>query len=255
MVPSLTAVAKTAASPVRRLGFVYMPMGCDITRLDAARRDGTAGRVVAHASVAAPRGRSADGHQQSRAAERLPRHARDVQRLVPERRQGEVDREHRLLPGHDRRSGRRAADRPADATAVARAVDGSAADGRPVRQRLRVRLPEQPLVVVADDAAARRGASAASCSSVCSAKAAAPPTAAPRCGDGPACSTSVTEDITRLQTQLGPGDRARVEPVSRHRPRSGAAHPEGRGATPRTIRCRISIGRWASRLLMPTTPG
>ena len=32
MVPSMTALAKTAADPVRRLGFVYMPMGCDITR-------------------------------------------------------------------------------------------------------------------------------------------------------------------------------------------------------------------------------
>jgi hypothetical protein len=34
MIPSLTAVADTVASParLRRLGFVYMPMGCDITR-------------------------------------------------------------------------------------------------------------------------------------------------------------------------------------------------------------------------------
>jgi hypothetical protein len=34
MIPSLTALAETAASPtqLRRLGFVYMPMGCDITR-------------------------------------------------------------------------------------------------------------------------------------------------------------------------------------------------------------------------------
>jgi len=33
MIPSMTAVAETAASPekLRRLGFVYMPMGCDIT--------------------------------------------------------------------------------------------------------------------------------------------------------------------------------------------------------------------------------
>ena len=29
MVPSMTALAKTPASPVRRLGFVYMPMGCE----------------------------------------------------------------------------------------------------------------------------------------------------------------------------------------------------------------------------------
>src|SRR5688572_31118373 len=32
MVPSMTAMAKTPANPVRRLGFVYMPMGCDLPR-------------------------------------------------------------------------------------------------------------------------------------------------------------------------------------------------------------------------------
>jgi hypothetical protein len=32
MVPSMTALAKSAAEPVRRLGFVYMPMGCDLPR-------------------------------------------------------------------------------------------------------------------------------------------------------------------------------------------------------------------------------
>jgi len=32
MVPSMTAVARTPAKPVKRLGFVYMPMGCDLPR-------------------------------------------------------------------------------------------------------------------------------------------------------------------------------------------------------------------------------
>lgn len=34
MIPSMTALAKTPANPtrLRRLGFVYMPMGCDVTR-------------------------------------------------------------------------------------------------------------------------------------------------------------------------------------------------------------------------------
>jgi hypothetical protein len=32
MVPSMTALVRTAAQPVRRLGFVYMPMGCDLPR-------------------------------------------------------------------------------------------------------------------------------------------------------------------------------------------------------------------------------
>ena len=32
MVPTLTAADKTPAAPVKRLGYVFMPMGCDITR-------------------------------------------------------------------------------------------------------------------------------------------------------------------------------------------------------------------------------
>jgi hypothetical protein len=32
MIPAATPLVKTAANPVRRLGFVFMPMGCDITR-------------------------------------------------------------------------------------------------------------------------------------------------------------------------------------------------------------------------------
>jgi len=41
MVPSMTALAKTAAEPVRRLGFIYIPMGCDITRWTPRSTDGT----------------------------------------------------------------------------------------------------------------------------------------------------------------------------------------------------------------------
>ncbi|HTI70952.1 MAG TPA: DUF1552 domain-containing protein [Candidatus Limnocylindria bacterium] len=32
MVPAATPLSKTAAEPVRRLGFIFMPMGCDLTR-------------------------------------------------------------------------------------------------------------------------------------------------------------------------------------------------------------------------------
>ena len=32
MIPAATALAKTPANPARRLGYVFMPMGCDITR-------------------------------------------------------------------------------------------------------------------------------------------------------------------------------------------------------------------------------
>jgi len=41
MVPSMTALAKTAADPVRRLGFIYVPMGCDIVRWTPRGTDGT----------------------------------------------------------------------------------------------------------------------------------------------------------------------------------------------------------------------
>ena len=41
MVPSMTALANTPAEPVRRLGFIYMPMGCDITRWTPRGTDGT----------------------------------------------------------------------------------------------------------------------------------------------------------------------------------------------------------------------
>src|SRR5262249_24337630 len=41
MVPSMTALARTAAEPVRRLSFIYMPMGCDITRWTPRSTDGT----------------------------------------------------------------------------------------------------------------------------------------------------------------------------------------------------------------------
>jgi len=41
MVPSMTALAKTAGEPVRRLGFIYMPMGCDIIRWTPRSTDGT----------------------------------------------------------------------------------------------------------------------------------------------------------------------------------------------------------------------
>src|SRR5881398_2103712 len=39
MVPSMTVLARTPAAPVRRLGFVYMPMGCDLPRWTPAGGD------------------------------------------------------------------------------------------------------------------------------------------------------------------------------------------------------------------------
>lgn len=39
MVPAATPLVKTAANPVRRLGFVFMPMGCDLPRWTPSRND------------------------------------------------------------------------------------------------------------------------------------------------------------------------------------------------------------------------
>ena len=41
MIPSMTALAGTAAAParLRRLGFVYVPMGCDIARWTPSQAD------------------------------------------------------------------------------------------------------------------------------------------------------------------------------------------------------------------------
>jgi hypothetical protein len=39
MVPAMTALAATPAAPVRRLGFVFIPMGCDFTRWNPPGKD------------------------------------------------------------------------------------------------------------------------------------------------------------------------------------------------------------------------
>ncbi|WP_414662341.1 DUF1552 domain-containing protein [Horticoccus sp. 23ND18S-11] len=43
MVPAATAATRTAATPVRRLGYVFMPMGCDISRWTPGGSDGKLG--------------------------------------------------------------------------------------------------------------------------------------------------------------------------------------------------------------------
>ena len=113
MVPSLTAAAETPASPaqLRRLGFVYMPMGCDITRWTPPGGE-TLDELVAVAQPAGRREEARRGDLESGAAERVSGNARDFERLVPQCGEGEADGEHRLLSRHDRRSDRRAADRP-----------------------------------------------------------------------------------------------------------------------------------------------
>ena len=183
-----------------------------------------------------------------------PGHARDLERGVPERGHGEADREHRLPPRHHGRSDRRQADRQPDAAAVARALDGSAPDRRAMRQRLRLRVSEQPVLVVADDPAARRGAPAH--------RVRAPVRRRGQRDRAPRRAAAPGEPARLGPRRHHPApEHARARgshqgrPVSRHGPRSGAAHSEGRGRRPPSSRCRISIVRRACRRRMPITPG
>ena len=249
----MTALAKTPAEPVRRLGFVYMPMGCDLPRWTPPG-EGQLTELSPTLQSLAPVVDQLTVITQPRAEERVSGHARDVERGVPERGEGEVDREHRLLPGHHGRSDRRAADRPADAAAVARAVDGPAPDGRAVRQRLRLRLSEQPLVVVADDAAARRSAPAHRLRAAVRRR---------RQRGRPPRRAAATGQPARLGARRhhAASEEARARgshqgrPVSRHRARSRAPHPEGRGADGgRPAAGSRSPGR-ACRRPTPTTRG
>ena len=45
MIPAATAATKTPAKPVKRLGFVFMPMGCDLTRWTPPGTDGKLGAL------------------------------------------------------------------------------------------------------------------------------------------------------------------------------------------------------------------
>ena len=144
---------------LRRLGFVYMPMGCDVTRWTPPGAD-TLDELSPTLSPLAPVKEHVTAITNLELQNAYPgTHATSNAAFLSAAR-AKLDREHRLLPRHDRRSDRRQADGPGDAIAVAGNVDGSALDGRPVRQRLRLRLSEQSLVVFADDAAAGRGPSA-----------------------------------------------------------------------------------------------
>ena len=54
MVPSMTALAKTPAKPLRRLGFVYVPMGSDITRWTPPGESGKLGELSTTLSSLTP---------------------------------------------------------------------------------------------------------------------------------------------------------------------------------------------------------
>ena len=107
MIPSLTAQSLTAASPVRRLGFVYVPMGSHITNWTPPGEAGALTALSTTLSPLAPVMKNVTVNQQHGAEERVPGTHANVERGVLElqRRSG---RKARLLPRHDRRSDPRA---------------------------------------------------------------------------------------------------------------------------------------------------
>ena len=232
-----------------------MPMGCDLTRWTPRGTDGTLGELSPILQSLAPVQAARHGDHQPRAAERVSRHARHFERRLPQRGQGEAHRELRLLSRHHGRSDRRAANRPGDASCrrsscrwICSRPSGQCDNGYACvyQNNLSWSSPTTPLPAEAHPrivferlfgeggslaerrAALRKRASLLDWSRTTSR----------------ACSG-----------QLGPADQAKVERVSRHRARSGAPHPEGRGRRRDSAVAAISIGRSACRPRTPTTRG
>ena len=114
MIPAATAWAQTPAKPVPRLGFVFIPMGCDHARWTPPGQD----KLDELSPILAPLEPvkdQRDRHHQHAAAECLSGHARHVQRGVPERGLRQAHRELGLFSGHDGRPDRGQADGPRDA--------------------------------------------------------------------------------------------------------------------------------------------
>ena len=182
-------VAQTAANPVRRLGFVYIPMGMNA----AAWTPGDEGRLTELSPSLRPLDAVLDQltvvtnlELQERVHHRQPCLG---QLRISELRQGQANRRHRLSSWARRsiRSPRRASAR------TRRFLRSSSAPiyraGRQLRQRLRVRVPEQPVVVVADDAAADRSRSARGVRAAVRRRRQARNGGAPSCGRAAASST------------------------------------------------------------------
>ncbi len=83
-------------------------------------------------------------------------------------------------------------------------------DRRPVRQRLRLRLSKQLVVVVAHHAAAERSPSADRVRAALRRRGQHGRSARPRSKAAASLLDSVAEEVTRLNNKLGPADRAKV---------------------------------------------
>ena len=245
MVPALSAAAP-AAKPVRRLGFVYVPNGVIMQNWTPAA---TGQGLRAHADSEAARAvsRSGAGAERPVATTTLRRQSRAFP--APSWLTG-VGAEEVASPTSTAasRSIRSRREQLGQETQLASLELGARAARfrRRVRRRLQLRLHEHD----------RRGATPTT---------PLPMETDPRVvferlfGDGDTTERrergpsqleqdrsildSVTRDAASLQKALGPGDRRKLDAVSRRDPRRRAAHPEGRGAERRGRCCPRSSGR------------
>ena len=175
MIPSMTATGRNA-SESRATASSGLRLHADGIRHHARWTPPGEHARRAVAAVCSPLGARSSNDvtaiTQPGVAERLSRDARHIECRVPERgaRPSGPRAPTTIWEPRSIRSPRSTS--AANATAVAGTVDGSAVDGRPMRQRLCVRLSEQSFLVVADDAACRRKPIRGSFSRRCSAMAA-----------------------------------------------------------------------------------
>ena len=170
MVPALSAVADTAAKPVQRYGFFYMPNGVAMnhTGVNYWKPTDRRRRLRVLADSEAARAVPESGDRGERAAQSVGREPRRRQRrphaqhrLVADRHAHQANRRLRSARRHLGRSGHRVAVPEGDAAAVARAGDSAELRDRRLRHRLQLRLRHDAGVGVADDAAADAEQSAA----------------------------------------------------------------------------------------------
>ena len=246
MVPALSPLrAQTLASSIRRLGYVYIPDGHERRGMDAADR-GTHHGAVAVSPRADAGTRPHHRREQPRAAQRLHHwQSRLVQLRVPQLLAREENRRQRLRAGHHGRSDRCACARRRYADSVTRDRDRPHRAGRELRQRLRLRLSEQSVVVIVDDATADRGRPARRLRAAVRRR---------RQPGAATCRAEEEREHSRLDdgrpgapagASSAPAIASAWASTSTRCARSSDASSERNRATPRP--CRISIARPASR--------
>ena len=148
MVPAMTATASTPARPVRRLGYIFIPMGSDTSRWTPPGDDS----LTELSPILQPLWRHRDHvtvvtNMELKNA--YPGSHATSNSAYLSCAKAKIDRKHRLLSRHDCRSGSSQGNRSRHAASVSRARHGSAGYRGAMRRWLCLRVPEQSLLVLA----------------------------------------------------------------------------------------------------------